>query len=217
MLIRSLNLLISWKYIKMDFSSSGIEVFLEEDFEENQEGVHIQGVFKNLVEDIPGDINDFHLGFEEDLEDDIVDFEEDFEEIEIDVDPVNFNNEDDSDSAFSEDDFDDDDNDSLVSWCGESSVCSFNDLGYDGWLSSEDEDQMEEAVLGYQIDFNGINHNDTIWEDFIITSRANYLLGNYTNEWYFFYLQQLNHRLFDIRRGFTPEDTPQQQLQLQEE
>ena len=200
----------------MDFSSSGIEVFLEEDFEENQEGVHIQGVFKNLVEDIPGDINDFHLGFE-DLEDDIVDFEEDFEEIEIDVDPVNFNNEDDSDSAFSEDDFDDDDNDSLVSWCGESSVCSFNDLGYDGWLSSEDEDQMEEAVLGYQIDFDGINHNDTIWRDFIITARANYLLGNYSNELYFFYLQQLNKGLFDIRRGFTPEDTPEQQLQLQEE
>ena len=203
----------------MDFSSSGIEVFLEEDFEENQEGVLIQGVFKNLVEDIPGDINDFHLGFEEDLQDDFVDFEEDFEEFVIDVDPVNFNNEDDSDSdsAFSEDNFDDDDNDSLVSWCGESSVCSFNDLGYDGWLSSEDEDQMEEAVLGYQIDFDGINHNDTIWEDFIITARANYLLGNYTNEWYFFYLQQLNNCLFDIRRGFTPEDTPQQQLQLQEE
>ena len=97
----------------------------------------------------------------------------------------------------------------MASCCCEDSVCSFNDLGYDGWLSSEDDDEMEAAVLGYAIDFDGINRHDTIWEEFIISARTNYLLGNYTNEWYFFYLQQINNRLFDISRGFTPEDIPE--------
>ena len=204
----------------MDFNTSGIEVFLEEEFEDYEERIDIQGVFKKLVEDIPGDcLNEFELGFEDDLQEDYEDYEDyeaaDYEELVVNVDPADFNNYDESDcdSAFSDDNFDDDDDDDN----DVDSDCSNNDLGYSGWMSSEDEEEIEQLVLGYQIDFNGINHDDTIWRNFITTARANYLLGNYSNEFYFFYLQQLNKGLFDIRRGFTPEDTPEQQLRLQEE
>ena len=204
----------------MDFNTSGIEVFLEEDFEDHEERSDIQGVFKKLVEDIPGDcLNEFEPGFEDDIHEDYGDYEDyeadDYEELVVNVDPADFNNYDESDcdSAFSDDNFDDDDDDDD----DVDSVCSNNDLGYSGWMSSEDDEEIEQLVLGYQIDFNGINHDDTIWRNFITTARANYLLGNYSNELYFFYLQQLNKGLFDIRRGFTPEDTPEQQLRLQEE
>ena len=40
----------------MDFNTSGIEVFLEEEFEDYQEGVGIQGVFKKKF-DLDTDVN----------------------------------------------------------------------------------------------------------------------------------------------------------------
>ena len=139
----------------MDFNTSGIEVFLEEDFEDHEERSDIQGVFKKLVEDIPGDcLNEFEPGFEDDLQEDYGDYEDyeaaDYEELVVNVDPADFNNYDESDcdSAFSDDNFDDDDDDDN----DVDSDCSNNDLGYSGWMSSEDEEEIEQLVLGYQID-----------------------------------------------------------------
>ena len=201
----------------MDISPD-IEQFYEDDFIDNaEEAVFIQDVFRNLVQDVPDDINHFHLDFEEDFDivDDINNFDLDFEEEnEIDIvdhnnvwnDPVYFNNDDAYDSAYSEGDLDEDiedDTDSLISWCGENSVCSFYDLGYDGWLSSEDKDEMESQALGYAIDYDLINQQDRVWEEFIISTRTNYLLGDYTNEWHFFYLQMIEDHLFDISQGFS--------------
>ena len=184
-----------------------IEPFYEEDFiaEDAEAGGAVQDVFRNLIQHVPDDVNDFDLYFlEEDI--DII------EHNNIWNDPIYLIS-DGEDSAYSEGDLDsdsEDGTDSLISWDGENSVCSFYDLGYDGWLSSEDEDEMESAALGYAIDYNVINHQDHIWEEFIISTRSNYLLGNYNNEWHFFYMQMIEDRLFDISRGFSPEEWPEQ-------
>ena len=69
---------------------------------------------------------------------------------------------------------------------------------------------MESQVLGYAIDFDLINQHDCVWEELIISTRTNYLLGDYNNEWHFFYMQMIEDRLFDISRGFSPEEWPEQ-------
>ena len=151
-----------------------IEQFYEDDFiiDDAEEAVFIQDVFRNLVQDVPDDVNNFDLYFEEDNDIDIVEHENVWN------DPVYLNPDDAEDSAYSEGDLDEDiedDTDSLLSWCSENSVCSFYDLGYDGWLSSEDEEEMESQVLRYAIDFDLINQHDRVWEELIISTRTNYL------------------------------------------
>ena len=113
-----------------------------------------------------------------------------------------------TDSAYFEND--DNDQDSQVSWDGEDSVPSFPDLGFDGWLSSEDEQEMEDAAFGYTIHYDLINQRDDIWESFILATRSNLLLGDYDSEWYWFYRQQIEDRLWDIRRGYSIEECPDQ-------
>ena len=111
-----------------------------------------------------------------------------------------------ADSAYVENDEDNQDSD--VSWDGEDSVTTFPDLGFYGWLSSDDEQEMEAAV-GYAIDYDLINQQDDVWEAFILATRSN-LLGDYDSEWYWFYRQQIEDHLWDIRRGYSIEECPDQ-------
>ena len=198
-----------------------IEAFFEEDFivEDAEAGGVVENVFRNLIQHVPDIVNDFDLP--------AYFLEEDIEDIEINEhndiwnDPIYLISDDEdssddeisSDSAYSEDDIDavsENSEDSLISWDGEDSVVSFLDQGFDGWLSSEDEEEMESAALGYAIHYDLINQRDDIWEEFILSTRSNLLLGNYNNEWYWFYRQQIEDRLFDIRRGFSIEEWPEQ-------
>ena len=161
-----------------------IEDFTEDEF--YQEEIP-ENIFSNFIQLEPNVYNEFQLPEDiwEDGEDVVI-----VEHNDIYNDPIYRSSDDDisdgqedvyQEDGFAGQDYESEDsayeeghgsthNDSVRSWDGESSVCSFRDHGFYGWQSSEDEDQESEGAAGYAIDYNRINQMDEVWEAFILAT-----------------------------------------------